>query len=272
MNDKHELKIDLSVLQTETSDEYHAKKTQYLSSHQLIDFIKCPWLYYKKQKGLIPDTDSTAYVMGRAMHTRILEGLGKYEEQYVIGGPINPKTGKSFGADTKAFAEWADTQTKQVLTYSQAELIEMLSAGIAMNDEAVDLLLVGKAEGVVRAEYQNVPCQIRIDWLNPTRGIVDLKTCDNLDWFERDANRYYYQQQMVFYQSVLAEVIGQSVPIYFVVVEKNEPYRCGVWRMLNDAVSMARMQNESAIRRLRECNELDNWPTLYEEIRPMAAN
>jgi len=34
--------IDLNVLAAEPADEYHAKAGEYLSSHQLLDFIRCP--------------------------------------------------------------------------------------------------------------------------------------------------------------------------------------------------------------------------------------
>lgn len=39
MDDLH---IDLSVLSVEAEDEYHGKADEYLSSHQLLDFMKCP--------------------------------------------------------------------------------------------------------------------------------------------------------------------------------------------------------------------------------------
>ena len=61
-----ELYIDLNVLTAEPADEYHAKAGQYLSSHQLIDFMKSPWLYRKKQLGMIPDGILTADDLGSA--------------------------------------------------------------------------------------------------------------------------------------------------------------------------------------------------------------
>ncbi|MFQ5720566.1 MAG: PD-(D/E)XK nuclease-like domain-containing protein, partial [Acidobacteriota bacterium] len=104
--------------------------------------------------------------------------------------------------------------------------IEQMASGVAMNDEAVDLLLYGRAEGVVRTEYCGVPCQIRIDWVHPHRGIVDLKTCDDLTWFESDARRHGYHRQMAFYRAVLAQVLdGLLVPVHLIGVEKKEPGR-----------------------------------------------
>ena len=259
--------IDLSVLISESDDQYHAQAAQHLSSHQLIDFMKSPLLHYRKFTGLVEDKDSPAFLLGRAAHVRILEGRDAYQARFALGGPINEKTGRPFGANTKAFAEWAETQGKPVLSQDHVELIEKMAAGVAMNQEAVDLLLCGRVEGVVRATYATVSCQIRIDWTHPHRGIVDLKTCDELDWFEADARRYHYANQVAFYQSVLANAIGKAVPVYIVAVEKREPFRCGVWRVSDDALAVARQENEAAIQRLKACREVGRWPTGYEVVR-----
>ncbi len=94
---KKNASIDLSILITEAAEEYHAKAQWFLSSHQLMDFIRCPHLYAKKRAGLIPDKDSPAFLLGRAAHCRILEGRLEYESQFALGGPINPTTEKPFG-------------------------------------------------------------------------------------------------------------------------------------------------------------------------------
>lgn len=265
-----DINIDLSVLHAEPADDYHGQASRFLSSHQLMDFMKCPWLHFKKHSGLIEDRDSTAYLVGRAAHCRILEGRDAYDASFALGGPINPKTDRPFGANTKAFREWADEQGKPVLSHEQVEAVEQMAAGVSMNDEAVDLLLYGRAEGVVRGAYCDAPCQARIDWTHPHRGIVDLKTCDDLTWFEADAKRYRYVNQMAFYRAMLAAAVGErpgNVPVHIVAVEKKEPFRCGVWRVGDDALAAARSENEAAIRRLISCRENGHWPTGYEEIR-----
>jgi hypothetical protein len=263
-----ELNLDLNMLVTEPAGQYHAQAKRFLSSHQLLDFIRCPWLHHKKAAGLIADGDSASYLIGRAAHVRILEGPDAYDAAFALGGPINEKTGKPFGAGTKAFAEWAEAQGKPVLSHEQVELVEQMAAGVGMNDEAVALLLFGRAEGVVRAAYCGTPCQIRIDWLHPFRGIVDFKTCDDLTWFEADARRYGYHRQMAFYRAVLAQALeGVQVPAHLVAVEKREPFRCGVWRVSDETLAQAQRENEAAIRRLLACRERGEWPTGYEEIR-----
>ena len=87
----------MSFLIHESADEYHAKAKHYLSSHQLADFRKCPQLYYRKKYQPRTQEESPAYLVGRAAHVLILEGLERFREDFAVGGPINKKTGLPFG-------------------------------------------------------------------------------------------------------------------------------------------------------------------------------
>jgi hypothetical protein len=262
--------IDLNVLQNEPAEVYHGKAKENLSSHQLIDFMRCPPLYQRRQAGLVEEKETSAYFLGRAAHCRILEGLDVYEREFAIGGPINPSTGKPFGSTTKKFLEWQEAQRKPVISFEKAELINAMNVGVRQNPYACQLLEHGKAEGVVRAMYRGLPCQIRIDWTNPELGIVDLKTCDDLVWFESDARRFGYHHQLAFYQNVLGQVIGQLVPVYIIAVEKKEPYRCGVWQLPSETLQFARGEIEAAIERLKIAKAEDHWITGYEELRMLS--
>ncbi len=158
------------VLIREPAEVYHAQRDKYLSSHQLAEFRRNPPLYRKKVLGLVKDEDRPAYVIGRAAHTLILEGRDAYDQEYAVGGPVNAKTGQPFGSRTKAFQEWAEAQAKPVLTDDQAVLVESLNAAVRAHEHASGLLADGVPEGVVRVDYCGVPCQARLDWLNPERG------------------------------------------------------------------------------------------------------
>jgi hypothetical protein len=243
--------IDLNILQTEPAEIYHGKSAEYLSSHNLLTFMRSPYLYAKKRMGLIGDVDSASYFIGRAVHTRILEGQAAYEKEYAIGCPINPVTNKPYGNTTKKFLEWQASQKKPVISFEKAEIIEAMNASVRQNVYACKLLAKGKAGGVVRENYNGHPCQIRIDWLNPELGIVDLKTCDDLTWFESDIERFGYHHQLAFYQNVLDQRIERFVPVYIIAVEKKEPYRCGVWPIPSVKLLYARCDIEEAMERLK---------------------
>lgn len=254
----------------ESADAYRAKAGEFLTSHLLADFRKCPLLYHQKRQGLIADEDRPAYLLGRAGHVLILEGRERFEQEYAVGGPINPRTGQPFGAGTKAFAEWADTQGKPVLTTERAWLIERTRIGVLRHELAKQILSDGVAEGVVRCVYRGIASQIRMDWFNPRMGICDLKTADDLTWFESDARRFGYAHQLAFYRAVFATASNQStlaVPVHLIAVEKKEPFRCGVWRLGEDVLATAQKDNEQAIDRLKQCTQTATWPTGYEQVR-----
>ncbi|MCY3017543.1 MAG: PD-(D/E)XK nuclease-like domain-containing protein [Planctomycetota bacterium] len=257
----------LACIIQEPDPAYRAKAKEFVSSHQLADFRRCPALFFKKRQGVVPDEDRPAYILGRAAHTLILEGRDRFERQYAFGGPVNPRTGTYFGVNTKAYAEWAVQQGKPVLTDEQVKLIVSMSSAVRSHQGASALLSDGVAEGVVRTEYGGLPCQIRMDWFNPQAGIVDLKTCDDLTWFESDARRFNYTHQLAFYRTVLAKVINAVPPVHLIAVEKKEPFRCGVWLVAEQALAHCQGENEAALARLKECFAKDTWPTGYEERR-----
>ena len=232
----------------EPAGEYHARSRsgEYMSSHLLADFRESPALYRKEINGEIEQKDTPAFVLGRAAHSLILEGRTAFDRDFVVtDGPVNPKTGEPYGAKTKAYAEWLASQEREVVSGKD----------------------YGEAEGVVRAEYCGVPCQIRMDWFSPEHGLVDLKTCDSLKWFESDCRRYGYIFQLAFYRAVIRVVTGVTVPIHIIAVEKNEPFATGVWQLTGEVLDLAERINEAALERYRKCQYTGVWPTGYEDIR-----
>jgi len=255
------------MLIKESFAEYRLKAQQNLSSHALADFRKSPRLYQMKKSGLIEDEDRPAYVIGRAAHTMILEGRSKYDAEYIIGGPINEKTGKPFGIATKAFAEWQAMQTKEVISFEQDELIRTMADSVMSHKLIFQAIQVGTAEAVIRETMCGIPCQSRLDFFNETHGTVDLKTCDDLSFFEVDARRYGYIYQLAFYREMMKIESGHEHPVHLIGVEKKPPYRCGIWKISNDSLDVAASENKEAINRLKKCIGANDWPTGYEDLR-----
>jgi hypothetical protein len=133
--------------------------------------------------------------------------------------------------------------------------------------EAPRLLSDGVSEGVLRGKYCGLDCQIRVDRFSPTNGLLDLKSCYNLDKFADDLVTYEYPHQMAFYRAIIAQHIGQLVPVHLIAVEKQPPYRCGVWYLTNRTLAKAARENEERLYDLADCRMNDHWPTRYEEVR-----
>lgn len=253
----------------EPHEAYHAQRDRYLTSHQLIEFRHCPKLYRKKQSGLIHGTyDSESLFLGRAAHVLTLEGRERFNAEFIVDdGPINPKTEKAYGHDTKKFHEWSRKQTRPVLTNSQYALLCELDWSVHHHDEAKALLCEGIAEGVLRCIDAPLPRQVRCDWFNPDAGLIDLKTCDDLDRFTDDCVTFSYVAQMAFYRDLIRKNTGQTVPVHLIAVEKREPYRCGVWEVYPASLDEEQRLNDLATAQLAACKASGEWPTGYEAKR-----
>ncbi len=242
-------------LSAEPEGVYAHRRRDCLSSHALATFRKNPLRFRQQELGLIVDEDRLAYVVGRAAHCRILEGAEEFRRRFAIGGPINPKTNRPFGPDTKAFAEWAATIGKPAVSQDIADLCEQLANAVHGHAEAAALLADGAPEGVIRTIYAGTLCQIRIDWTHPIRGLVDLKTIDDLDWFEAQARSFGYAHQLAFYRAVFAAVAGVQPEVHIVAVEKQAPYRVGVWRISEQVLDAVVRENLVVIQWLCICCE-----------------
>ena len=259
-----------ACLRTMPAEEYHAasRRGHYMSSHLLAHFRDSPALYHKTVSGEVPDVESPALALGRAAHCLILEGRQAFDEAYLVAdGPVNSRTGEPYGRSTKAYAEWLASQDRDVLSGRDYGFLLKLQTGVRQHAVASDLLSEGVAEGVIRTHYCDVPCQVRLDWLSARHGLVDLKTCDSLKYFENDCRRYGYVHQLAFYRAVIRRASGETVPVHIIAVEKNEPYAAGVWKLSDDVLDQAEFINEAALERYVAALELDCWPTGYENVR-----
>lgn len=266
--------MDMSVLQNIPFGLYLEESFQglYLTSHQLMDFRACPLLYRQKLNGDIMVDDTAAFAIGRATHALVLGGQEKFDEEYLVStGPINPKTGEPYGKLTKAYKDWASEQSKTIILTNEFDFMAKLRDSVYSHGKACELLDGGYAEQTIRCEYRGEQVQIRMDLYNPKiNAIVDLKTCDNLDWFMSDSIKYGYAEQMSFYREVFTQATGGPAPTMWLIgVEKKIPYRCGVWQLSDALLAQAKATNDAAMDELRACRERDVWPTRYEDVRIM---
>ena len=266
----------LSIFADVEAKEYHqaARDGKFLSSHLLGDFRKSPRLYHKKINGEIEPSESAALAVGRAVHVLVLEGRSRFDEEFLVtDGPVNPKTGEPFGKTTKAYREWATSQSKEVVGGADFAFMSKLRESVWAHPVARELLDEGIAEQTVRTRYCGEPCQIRMDWFRADfegrPAICDLKTCETLDYFEGDARRFGYPHQMAFYREVLKAASEGAVEAdcYLLAVEKREPMRCGVWKLTDGILQACALENERAIAELRCCRSGNVWPTRTEDMR-----
>ncbi len=144
----------------EPENEYHArsKSGEIMSSGMLKKFRECPYAYHQAVTGQTKDKDSTAYRFGRAVHKIILEGVPAFNKAYTADGPINPNTGKMFGAGTKAHDVWlaANGYTRDQII-SEEELDTLVRMENMTRRHALSRIRMGRAGGAGGACRHSLP-------------------------------------------------------------------------------------------------------------------
>ena len=255
----------------ESEDVYHSRSRcgEMLSSHMLQLFTRSPRKYDMMIAGLVKFVDKPEYNVGRAAHKLILEGQEAFDAAYTVSdGPINERTGKPYGKDTQRYLDWLATQQGEIISEADYAAIDEMRGACNTHYGISELLHAeGDAEGVVRAELEGVKCQIRMDWFSEKCGIVDLKTCRDIEFFEKDCRDFGYAYQLAFYQSVLEQATGVRFPVHIIAVDKTEFHIAGRWDIPDHVLEQCDSVNRAAIRRLKHCRETCEWPTGYEHTR-----
>ncbi len=253
-------------------EEYHAAAAagRFVSSGMLKEFRLCPAHYRDLIAGAAARRDSDAFRLGRAVHKLILEGEAAFRAAYVVGGPLNDRTGRSFGPGSRAFDEWLRENCldrRRVLTDAEAGDAYRMLAAVRAHPELARLFAEGWPERSVRADLAGLPCQTRLDWLRPDGTALDLKTTDDIGRFEADARRFGYLHQFAFQRGVARQAGGGDLAVLAAVVEKKPPHRAGLWRFSADVLEPYAVQNGEALAFLGRCRRENRWPTGYEAPR-----
>lgn len=267
----------LKELTNEPMEEYHSRSKENLSSHRFAGFRDQSPAYFKAdQDGLIPEFDNAAFATGTACHTLILEGQDAYDDEYEIGGPINEKTDKPFGRETKKFRDYCianEIKPEKILSFDDHDLCRAMKKSCDGNELVKDILSQGVAEKVIRANYNGIDCQIRMDWFRE-EGMYDLKTCQDLNWFAFDARKKYnYLANAAFYRSVFYAAFPNAPEIdySFIAVEKKVPYRAAVFTVDPGYLDTFEAKNDAAMERLIECRKTNVWPSNFEGLNVIEA-
>jgi len=84
---------NLEILSEEVEEEYRSKSAEYTDPAQLDDFRRDAYLFRKREQGLLKDRSSENGRVERAAAVRIFCGGRRYEDEFAIGGPIDPRHG-----------------------------------------------------------------------------------------------------------------------------------------------------------------------------------
>ena len=288
--------MNLGLIPNEPADVYHgggATSSSKLGDMRIAGKL-CPRNYYVRHVSkAAPRKSGPHFDVGIASHIAILEGVGEYQRR-VVREPaeyVNDKgETKPWNNNANVCKDWYRQQTgRTVLSNSEADLVDAMFEAVMQHPEARELVTHGHAEVTFRTQIAGLTLQCRTDKWHPTgidgvaqfsgSGIVDLKTCDTLEQFERDfaALRYHFRAE--FYRLVVSEVLAAmaGVPVTeidapwfaFVAVEKSAPHRVKVYTPDADSLAAGRKEVHADLIVLRQCIASGQWPTGCEGVHPI---
>lgn len=186
--------------------------------------------------------DTAAFVVGRALHCKVLRPLD-FDMEFAVSPKFDGRTTE--GKNGKALFA-IQNEGKSVLTLEDAKDVMAMEAGICSNPDAYDLLrkCKGTPELSLFAEINGIKSRARLDRFIEIGGatsIVDVKTTRNLA-SKRDCERaiwtYGYGLQAAFYLRMAHAVGFPCNDFIFVMVEKNPPFASAVYRLTDEVVRL----------------------------------
>ena len=258
--------MNFGKITNEPSEVYHSAEA--FGIHDLADLSPYPIRFHLKHvTHELPDKeDSPALAFGRYLHCLALEGEEVAGARFVEapdGIDRRTKDGK---------AAWAAFQSeaagREMVSQEDSSTAWAIVRAIQAKPAAKALFEKGEPEVVFRFAMKFFPVQARVDWFiekpagNGPPLIVDLKSIDRLEDFERQFLNYGYYRQAAFYRQVVKSVLKlEADPQFlFVVVEKQAPHLVSVVAPDAQSLDLGWRECERDLLTLRKCVETGVWP------------
>jgi exodeoxyribonuclease VIII len=211
-----------------------------------------------------PAEETTAMLMGRAVHTAVLEP-DRFPLDYVVW-----EGGRRAGREWDDFKAAAGSKT----ILREEDYARCLAIRDAVRGHAVASAQIVGGRAEVAAEWTDpgtmIRCKSRIDYIS-NRALIDLKTCRLIDGrlFGASAATMGYHNQLAFaFEGV--KQLGMSPAVKIVAVESQAPHDVAVFALDEDVLATAGEENAQLLSRLVGCRERDEWPGTYPDEMPLA--
>lgn len=251
------------IIHDQSFDDYLSAPGIGSSAAKLV--LKSVQLFRDYQTGIYTVGDKSHHQIGRLAHAAVLEPQ-RFAQMVVSEGPVNERTGKAYGRDTQAWAAWQAENPEKVVVDSW--LLTMLER---IPNEVKGLFVGGRSEVSVhhKLSVSGLDVKCRCDYLRE-RSILDFKTCEDVDRFDRELSKWSYWFQLGWYKMVMKAETGVDHTFRFVFAEKKPPFR---WRIVPLDVEYqmyADAQVEDALGKLIEARDSGNWSD-RGEVEQMAS-
>ena len=212
------------------------------------------------------EVPKTHLIVGQAIHCLTLEGKDAFNDNFSVADHINPKTGKSFGRETKSWEKFCRENEHNIWrTINEEEFRTTLNIARACMDdpEMGDLIRTcNRVEWAVRGTLEGVKFQGKMDAWDGNKLIFDLKTTGDITTAFESGMRFKYGWQSVAYKRLLASALGHKPSDFrfvFGFVQKEEPYHTKLIESEEFETPGMVGSFDRAISAARKCRELGDY-------------
>lgn len=221
------------------------------------------------------ETVSTRF--GAMFHQAYLEPL-LFARKVAFGGPVNPKTEREYGRDTKVwqeFREQAEKDGKIILAREDQDHFAKMILSARHNPHARRVLgsktalrevtmIAELPFQTIEGESGSVLVKCRPDILDPGTGkIPDMKTTEKpispLELGRSFANFGYYRQASL-YMDVAEVLTGEKWEPRWIIIKRCPPYDCVVATLQDEALTLGRSEYRTMLPDYAKCLESGWWP------------
>ena len=233
----------LNLLLKFGDDTEYYSDNEYVTNSMLGLLNKSPQHLLQYMQGA--QEESKALDIGKAFHTMVLEP-SKIDNQVIV---FEGKTRRG-----KAWDEFKmENADKTIVSTSEWNMINNMSNILFENEQAMSFISESKHEVVEVWEDRGINCKGKADMvvtnIDDKKILIDLKTTrdSSPESFRRSAYNYGYDRQAAFYLDGF-----QADEFWFLVIEKESPYRVGIYKASEEFIEGGRQKNQSLLERYKE--------------------
>jgi hypothetical protein len=236
---------------------YHADRSC-ISASSLKRVLRSP-AHYQAYLNEEASADTTTFMLGRAIHTCLLEPH-LFDEEFVVA-PYQDRRTKEF----KAFA--LANATRNIITPDQAEMLTGIVHAVTAHKMAASLLRAGLVEHTIIWQDPETGLWLKI---RPDCLLIDLATGLCLDIksaedaskraFARACVAYDYDVQAALYTRGLRTVLGRDFDFAFLAIEKLRPYGVNLLGAPIEMLQRGERRVREGLRIIKHCQETGVWP------------
>ena len=210
--------------------------------------------------------ESEAMSQGSVYHSMLASltnkgNLSDFEDEYFIfDPPKNPKTGESYGFNTKTYQEALEyyinsNSNKLPCSKDEKKIAEnmidvLLNKNPHLSPQINNLIKIGKAEQSHFLEYQGQRFKYRTD-LKTSKKIIDWKKtkpeAPKPENWEREIIKYNYHISAAFYQFFEFILTGKWKEFYWIAQESEPPYDFNILSAQNWTYELSQDQERTIV-------------------------